>query len=100
MKIFKTNSKVPTIESMTDSDLFEDIQEFYDFYLESIKDRLKKKKDYEIKSEIRTPNGLSMECILDRENYHKTLIKCEEYFVSVEQYEKAAESLKLLKKLK
>lgn len=100
MKVFKTKAPVITLDSMYDVDLFEDIQEFYDFYLESIKDRLKNKKDYEIQSEIVTPSGLSAAYSLDKENYHLTLARCEQYFVMTEQYEKANECLKLIKKLK
>lgn len=99
MKVFKTSAKVPTLDSMYDAEVFDDIQPFYDFYLESIQDRLNNGDDSDIKSEIVTPSGISLECNLSKENFHKSLSRCEEYFVMVEQYEKANECLKLLQKL-
>jgi hypothetical protein len=100
MRVFKTSAPVPSLESMMNPEVFDDIREFYDFYLESIRKKLQKKpKTFKIHSEILTPTGLQIEWILDKENYHLTLKRCELYFVMTEEYEKAHECLQLLKKL-
>jgi hypothetical protein len=101
MKVFKTSAPLPTLDSMLNPDIFDDIQEFYDFYLESIKEKMNSEDENDlIHSEILSSTGTLIEFILDKENYHLCLKRCEIYYVMTEEYEKANECLKLLKRLR
>jgi len=100
MKVFRTSAPVPNLDSMLNPEIFDDIQEFYDFYLESIKEKMHSDdENHLIHSELLTHSGTLIEFILDKENYHLCLKRCEMYYVMTEEYEKANECLILLKRL-